>query len=59
MQFNPRFVHSLDFWSGLLIMFLMIWNILPFRLTSLFWWVCFLLFLGGVFYLGKGLVRLR
>jgi hypothetical protein len=59
MQFNRRFVHSLDFWSGLLIMFLMIWNILPFRLTSVFWWVCFLLFWGGVFYFVKGLVRLR
>ncbi|MBU7538473.1 hypothetical protein [Levilactobacillus brevis] len=59
MQFNPRFIHSLDFWSGLLIMVLMIWNIMPIRVASLFWWVCLLLFVGGIYYFAKGLVRIK
>ncbi|WP_143462731.1 hypothetical protein [Levilactobacillus enshiensis] len=55
MTFNKYFYKSVDFWSGVLILALMVWDILPVRLTSVFWWVSLLLIAGGIYYVITGL----
>ncbi|AKP64634.1 hypothetical protein [Levilactobacillus koreensis] len=55
MMFNSHFYKSVDFWSGVLILLLMVWDIMPVRLTSVFWWVSLALVVGGLYYVFKGL----
>ncbi|WP_260339519.1 hypothetical protein [Levilactobacillus parabrevis] len=56
MRFNRKFYRSVRFWSGLVVIGLMLPNVISVRLTSVFWWVSLACLVGGVGYLVAGML---
>ncbi len=56
MHFNHKFYRSVRFWSGLVVIGLMLPNVISVSLVSVFWWVSLALMVGGVGYLVAGML---
>ena len=59
MAFNRRFYRTVRFWSGLVVIALMLPNVISVSLTSIFWWVSLACLVGGIGYALAGFIRRR
>ena len=57
MSWNHRFYRTVRFWSGLVVIGLMLPNVLSVSFTSVFWWVSLACLVGGVGYTLAGFVK--
>lgn len=56
MRFNRQFYRTVRFWSGLVVIGLMLPNAISVSLTSIFWWVSLACLVGGVGYALAGFI---
>ncbi|MGQ4557733.1 hypothetical protein ACUIJQ_00250 [Levilactobacillus hammesii] len=56
MHLNRQFYRSVRFWSGVVVIGLMLPNVISVSLTSVFWWVSLACLVGGGGYLIAGLL---
>ena len=59
MSFNRHFYRTIRFWSGLVVIGLMLPNVISVSLTSVFWWVSLACLVGGIGYTLAGFVQHR